>query len=119
MSKGQLPALVDAVLADPHVGTDGDLRSRWPGLVPGLEGDPWWHPAPGSMRPHVVVVGEEAIDLGLQLPARGRLGLLGKERLHRLVEPLDLAAGLGVVGPRVAVVDPESPQFGLTTLGPT
>jgi len=50
------------------------------------------------MRTDFVVVGDEAIDLGLEL--RDRLGarLFVEELLERLVEALDLAAGLRVIG---------------------
>jgi hypothetical protein len=54
----------------------------------------------------LVVVGDEAIAVGLEL-GHGVGGLLGEELLERLVEPFDLAAGLGVVGTRVFESDTE------------
>src|SRR2546426_844878 len=38
MAEGDLSVLVDPVTADPHPGTDPDLGSAGPGLVPGVEG---------------------------------------------------------------------------------
>ena len=55
--------------------------------------------------------------MGLQHRDRVRGVLLGQERLHRLVEPLHLAAGLWVVGTGVPVVDPEREQLGLHNVG--
>ena len=65
------------------------------------------------MRPLGVVVLGEAVELALeQLLGRGRL-LLGQVLLERLVEALDLAAGLGVIGPRVPRRDAQAEQLGL------
>ena len=51
------------------------------------------------MGPLFVVVLGEVVELALeQLLGGGRL-LFGHELLERLVEALDLAAGLGVIGP--------------------
>jgi hypothetical protein len=60
------------------------------------------------VRSHLVVVSDEAIDLGLELCDRGGPRLLAEKLLEGLVEALDLAAGLGVIGPRVLVVDAEA-----------
>jgi hypothetical protein len=49
------------------------------------------------VRPHGVVVVPEPIELGLQLRDRGRPVAAGEEPLQRLVEALDLAAGLRVM----------------------
>ncbi len=55
----------------------------------------WWS--------HGVVVGGEAVQLGLELGEVAGGVLAGQMLLQRLVEPLHLAAGLGVVGPGVPV----------------
>jgi hypothetical protein len=60
------------------------------------------------VRPDLAVVRAERIELGLQLSDRGRRLLLGEVALERLVEPLDLPAGLGVVGAGVDVADPKA-----------
>ena len=51
-----------------------------------------------AVRPDVVVVGLEDVELALQFGDGGCLGLGGQPFLEGLVEPLDLAAGLRVVG---------------------
>src|SRR4051794_24829009 len=53
------------------------------------------------MGPHGVVVVPEPVELRLQLLDGGGRSLLGQPPLQRLVEPLHLAAGLGMVGRRV------------------
>ena len=55
------------------------------------------------MWPAGVVVGGEPIQLGLQGAHGCDRPLPGQPFLEGLVEALDLAAGLGMVGPRVAV----------------
>jgi hypothetical protein len=50
------------------------------------------------MRPVGVVVAGEAVELRLQLGHGRRLGLLGEPALEGLMEALDLAAGLGMIG---------------------
>ena len=55
--------------------------------------------AAGPVRPFLVVVGHEAVDLALELGHRAGRRLLVQVALERLVEALDLAAGLGMVGP--------------------
>ena len=47
------------------------------------------------------LVGAEAVELPLEFADARRRLLLGEPSLERLVEPLNLAAGLGVVGARV------------------
>ena len=58
----------------------------------------------GPVGADLVVVGDEAIHLRLELGDRMGSGLFAKEPLERLVEALDLAAGLGLIGPRVISV---------------
>jgi hypothetical protein len=59
------------------------------------------------VRTDGVVVGAEGVELALELGDRAGRALAGQEALEGLVEPLDLAAGLGVVGAGVHVSDPE------------
>ena len=51
------------------------------------------------MRADVVVVVDEGIELLLELCERARALLLGQIALERLVQALDLPAGLRVIGP--------------------
>jgi hypothetical protein len=57
------------------------------------------------VRSDSVVVAGEPVELVLQPGHRGGAGLGGQPFLLGLVEPLDLAAGLGMVGPGVAESD--------------
>jgi hypothetical protein len=63
------------------------------------------------MRPGGVVVLDEAVDLALELLLCDHALLDGQELLERLVEALDLAAGLGVIGPRLLGADAEAEQL--------
>ena len=80
----------------------------------------------GSVRPGVVVGGGERVELGLQcaqgtgrwLGAQGTGRWLGAQPLlHGLLEALDLALGLGVVGASVLLVDAEDDQLTLEGVG--
>ena len=51
-----------------------------------------------SMRPLVVGVAGEPVELGLQVGDRDGAGLADQPAFQGLVEALHLAAGLGVVG---------------------
>ena len=64
------------------------------------------------MRTVLVVDGGEGVQQGLE-PGKGQgLGWLGAEPvLHRLLEPLDLALGLGVVRLAVFLPDAETAQL--------
>jgi hypothetical protein len=68
---------------------------------------------------HLVVVVAEAIELGLESGDGGGSALLGQPLLEGLVEAFDLAAGLGVVGAGVLVVDAEGEQLELDGAGPS
>jgi hypothetical protein len=59
----------------------------------------------------VVVVGGEGVELGLELFLGGGGVLMGEVFLQGLVEALDLAAGLGVVGAGVLGADAQGQQF--------
>jgi hypothetical protein len=56
------------------------------------------------VRPLVVVVGGEGVELGLQAGEVSGGGLGGEPFLDGLLEPLDLALGLRVVGLAVLLV---------------
>jgi hypothetical protein len=67
--------------------------------------------ADGPVRAFVVAVAGEGVELGLQ-PADGGGGVLAGEPFFQgLVEALDLAAGLRVVGAGAAVGDPEGGEL--------
>ena len=70
-------------------------------------------PRQGPVRPVVVVVGAEGVELELELGERPRGRLAGQEALEGLVKAFDLAAGLGVVGGGVLGEDAEALQLGL------
>jgi hypothetical protein len=63
------------------------------------------------VRSLVVVVGDEGVELGLQRPDGRRRGAGGEPVLQGLVEPFDLAAGLGVIGPGVPELHAELEEF--------
>jgi len=65
------------------------------------------------VRAQGVVELDEAVDLTLENPQAPRRALAGQEDLERLVETLDLAAGLRRVGPGVLVDDAEALELGL------
>lgn len=88
-------------------------RGDRPGLDPGAIGLHGRAPAQRPVRPGRVVVAGEAIQLLLQVGERPRGGLSGQVALERLVQALDLAAGLGVVGPRVLGRDPQPLELDL------
>ena len=70
-----------------------------------------------SMGTDVVVVGDEAVDGPLELLLGLEALLGGQELLQGLVEALDLAAGLGMVGPGVLDRDAEGEQLVLDRPG--
>jgi hypothetical protein len=59
------------------------------------------------------VVAGEGVELGLQGGDVAGGGLAGEPFLQRLVEPLDLAAGLRVVGPGMPEADVQCGQLDL------
>src|SRR5207237_4013461 len=74
-------------------------------------------PSYAPMGAQLVVVGHDAIELGLQLLlGLGRI-LFGQEALQGLVEAFDLATGLRVVGPRVFRGDAQRQQLELHGTG--
>ena len=65
-----------------------------------------------AVRSAGVVVGDEGVEQGLQLGDGGGLVGLGSEPvLHRLLDAFDFAAGGGVVGPAVLLLDVELSEF--------
>lgn len=99
VAQGERAGAVDAVVADPEVGRDLEARTERTGLGALLEdcgGDPSAGAAVGT--PGVVVVAEP-VELGLELADGGGGLLVAEPLLLGLVETLDLATGLGMVGP--------------------
>ena len=110
MAEGHRAGRVHLVEAQASI-VDLDHRGGGFGLLPGLEDrprGPTFHPTMGS---DVVVVGDEAVDGPLELLLRLDALLGGHELLERLVEPLDFAAGLGMVGAGVLGRDAEGEEF--------
>ena len=87
-------------------------------FVPGVEGRLGSLALPGPVGPFVVVVADEAIDLGLQSVNRSGRALLGQEPFQGLVPALDLAAGLGMVGPGVLGEHAVALEHGLSQAAP-
>lgn len=75
---------------------DAEVDRWWCGRPPFGGGDAS-DPTVGSL---VVVVVDERVELGLQLGDVLGEGLAAQPFLERLLEPFDLAAGLGMTGPR-------------------
>src|SRR4029453_18312690 len=94
----ELAAGVDGVVADSVVRVVEGLCSRG-GFGAVVGGGLCGSPARGAVGGNVVVVGGERVELCLQFDDGGGAGLAGEPFLLRLVKALDLAAGLGVVGP--------------------
>jgi hypothetical protein len=67
--------------------------------------------ADGPVRPCGVVVGGELVELGLQAADSDGGVLSGEPFFQGLVEALDLAAGLRVVGPGMAVGDSQGGEL--------
>lgn len=98
VAKGDAAALVHLVTPHP-VAVAVDLGTLRVGLGPSLIGLQGALASDTPMGPKLVVVTDEAVELGLQLLLGGRGVLAGQVLLQRLVEALHLAAGLGVIGP--------------------
>jgi hypothetical protein len=96
VAQGHFAGVVGAVVADP-VALDVDGFTTGPGLDPRPIGAGRGAPAEGTMRPDMVVVGDETVQLGLELGHRGARVLALEELLERLMEALDLAAGLRMI----------------------
>src|SRR5215207_3056651 len=111
VAQGDGAAGVDGVVADPVVGGDLDAGGdRFGPVRVGLGGGA---PTDRPVRPGGVVVGGEPVQLALQRPDRGRRGLGREPLLLGLVEPLHLAAGLGMVGPGMIEPHAEDTEFDL------
>lgn len=113
VTQGDRAAGIDAVLADAEAGSWRECASGGVCLVSGVERVAWGGAAACSVGAHVVVVGGEAVELCLQLDDGRWSRLAGEEPFERLVEPFDLAAGLGMVGARVLQLDAQGEQLGL------
>ena len=99
--EGEFAVAVDAVGADAEVFADLDALAGWDGAGPGGPGAAGGAAADAAVRPLVVVVLGEGVELGLQVGEGAGAGLAGEPLLQRLVKPLHLSAGLRVVGPGV------------------
>jgi hypothetical protein len=109
VAQGDRAVVVDPVGPDSVVGAD-DGTGRY-GLGSGGVGVGGGAAVQGTVRPDGVVVGAEAVQLALQLGDRGGGGLGGEPLLQGLMEALDLAASLGVVG--AGVGDPDAAEAAL------
>jgi hypothetical protein len=69
------------------------------------------------MRSDLVVIADEAIELDLELLLCLDRVLLVDELLERLVEALDLSAGLGMIGTRVLRMDAQAGELHLEGTG--
>jgi len=110
VAEGDPARAVYAVLANAEV--DGWNRGLGACLEAGVEGDEGGPAVEGAMGALLVVIGTEGIELELQHGHRGGGGLFGEEPLEGLVEALDLAAGLGVVGRRVLGLNAQQVELG-------
>ncbi len=88
VAQGHFAGVVDAVVADP-VALDVDGFSRGLGLDPRPIGGGRGAPTEGTMRPDVVVVGDETIELDLELGHRGARVLALEELLERVSGPAE------------------------------
>ena len=111
MAEGDAAGAVDLVVADSVAGAV-DAWVRWVGPFTGGEGFGGGASAQGAVGSAVVVVGDEGVELGLELLLGVGRVLFGQVALEGLVEAFDLAAGLGVVGAGVLGADAEGQQFG-------
>src|SRR3954451_5364065 len=108
VAEGDFAGGVDVVVANAvvSVAVPAGCGGFGPRLVGGGGGDVAGEGAVGAV---VVVVVDEGVEEGLQLGNRGGLVGLGAEpSFEGLVEAFDLAAGGGVVGPRVLLADSEA-----------
>jgi len=111
VAQRDLAARVHDVAAHTSVLCDADLGRSGTGFVSCIERDFGGEPVSGSVGSDGVVVGDEAIDLGLQRVDGRRRWLFGEEYLQRLMEAFDFAASLGMVGPGVFELDPQREEF--------
>jgi hypothetical protein len=88
VAQGELPVGVYLVAADAEMLADPDALPGWDGPGPGVPGGCGGAAPDGTVRPLVVVVGGEVIELGLQ-PGDGGGGVLAGEPVLQ---------GLGRVG---------------------
>jgi len=111
VTQGELAVGVDGVAADTEVLADADALPGRYRAGPGVPGGLGRLTADAAVRPLSAVVGGEGVQLGLQ-GGRGGSGVLaGEPFLQRLVQPLDLPAGLRVVGPAVAQGDAQGGEL--------
>jgi len=106
VTQGDLAEGVDFVAADAMVEGCGSLSGF--GLEASIEDSDRSLAIEGAVRSAVVVVVAEGVELELQLVQGGGGSLLAKEALEGLVEALDFAAGLRVIGTGVLEVDAQT-----------
>src|SRR5439155_8632783 len=105
VAKGDAAVAVDAIPAYPAVVGNDQSRAGRERLRPGLERFSGCTTMKGSVGTADVVVVAEPVELRLELPDARHGRLLSEPPLLGLVEPLDLAAGLRVVGRGVMVAN--------------
>ena len=98
VTKRDHPGDVDLVPPDANMGRNLQPRQRRSRLRPGGKRFRRCAAADRSVGPHVVLVGAEPVELGLELADRCRRLVLGQPALDRLMRALDLPARLRVVG---------------------
>src|SRR5687767_10595505 len=113
VAQSDLAAGVDAIFAHPVVSRDDEARDRRRGPGTGFERHHRGPPPKGPVGTAGVVVLPEPVELRLELSKVPRPMLLSEPPLLGLVEPLDFAAGLGVVGRGVAKRDAERIELDL------
>jgi hypothetical protein len=111
VADGDDSAVVDAVVADAVVGGGGQPGRAGGGA--GGEGGGGGAAAQRAVRADGVVVAGEGVELVLQGGDVAGGGLAGEPFLQGLVEALDLAAGLRVVGAGVPEADVQGGQLDL------
>ena len=104
-AEADLAEAVDVVVADAVVRIVA--LSSWGGLDGGGIGLGWGGAMERTMRPDLVVDAGEAVQLGLQFGDRWRRLVERRASASGLVEALDLALGLGMVGMAVLLCDAE------------
>src|SRR5262249_17896193 len=99
VAQAHLAPVIDGVV--PHAEVRGRCAELRPGFDPRAPSRKRGATAKGAVRTVLVVLDAETVQLRLQLRDRARRALMAEIALEGLVEALDLAAGLGVIGRRV------------------
>ena len=91
VADGHRAVLIDPVVSHPQLSRVGAIEFARLRLGARVKRRARRHAALGAVRADLVVIGDEAINLSLELGDRFCLGLFGQEPLEGLVETLDLA----------------------------